>query len=140
MKDKYIYPSIFEFNNDCITVTFPDLPGCIAFGNNQEEAFEDAKGILESHIYNMENKGDKIPSPSNISTIPIKGNETIVFIEISLISVKRDMSKPKTMTVKEFSKKYGINQCKCYEIVHAKGFPMIKFGKRIVIISSKVDE
>lgn len=46
----------------------------------------------------------------------------------------------KTMTVKEFSKEYGINLKKCYEIVHAKGFPMIKFGKRIVIISSKVDE
>lgn len=46
----------------------------------------------------------------------------------------------KVMTVKEFSKHYGINIKKCYEIVHAKGFPMVKFGKRIVIIRSKVDE
>lgn len=140
MKDKYIYPSIFEFNNDCITVTFPDLPGCIAFGNNQEEAFKDAKEVLEIHIYSMEKKGDKIPLPSNINTISIKGNETIAFIEISLISVKREINKPKTMTVKEFSKEYGIGINKCYEIVHAKKFPTVQFGKRIVIISSKVDE
>ena len=46
----------------------------------------------------------------------------------------------KVMTVKEFSKEYGINLKKCYEITNAKGFPCLKFGKRIVIIRSKVDE
>lgn len=46
----------------------------------------------------------------------------------------------KVMTVKEFSKYYGINLKKSYEIVHAKGFPAIRFGKKIVIIRSKVDE
>ena len=141
MANKYIYPSIFEFNNDCITVTFPDFPGCITFGNSQEEAFNSAKDTLELHLYNLEKNGEKINLPSDISNIPIKNNETIVFIEIRLVDVKKQMnSKHKVMTVKEFSKYYGINQAKCYEIVHAKGFPMIKFGKRIVIISSKVDE
>jgi len=44
------------------------------------------------------------------------------------------------MDVKTFSKEYGINLKKSYEIVHAKGFPMVKFGKKIVIIRNKVDE
>lgn len=46
----------------------------------------------------------------------------------------------KVMTVKEFSQEYRINLKKCYEIVHSKGFPAIHFGKRIIIIRSKVDE
>lgn len=46
----------------------------------------------------------------------------------------------KVMTVKEFSKEYGINLKKCYEIVHAKGFPAVKFGEKIVIIRSEVDK
>lgn len=46
----------------------------------------------------------------------------------------------KVMDVKTFSKEYGINLKKSYEIVHAKGFPSIKFGRKIVIIRSKVDE
>ncbi|SFI95047.1 DNA binding domain-containing protein, excisionase family [Terrisporobacter glycolicus] len=46
----------------------------------------------------------------------------------------------KVMTVKEFSEEVGINLKKCYEIVHAKGFPAVKFGKRIVIIRSKAYE
>ena len=43
IKDKYIYPAIFDFDEDGITVTFPDLPGCITCGDSQEEAFKNAK-------------------------------------------------------------------------------------------------
>lgn len=46
----------------------------------------------------------------------------------------------KTMTVKEFSATYGIGQNKAYELVNAQGFPMIRCGKKIIIIRSKVDE
>lgn len=46
----------------------------------------------------------------------------------------------KVMTVKEFSQEYGINLKKCYEIVHAKGFPVVQFGKRHIIIRSEVDK
>lgn len=51
-----------------------------------------------------------------------------------------DYSIQKTMSVKEFCKEYGIGENKCYEIVHAEGFPMFRCGKRIIIIRSKVDE
>lgn len=46
----------------------------------------------------------------------------------------------KTMTIKEFSSEYKIGINKSYEIVHSKGFPMIKCGKKIIILRSKVDE
>lgn len=46
----------------------------------------------------------------------------------------------KTMTVKEFGLEYGIGENKCYELVNSKGFPMIKCGRKIIIIRSKVDE
>lgn len=46
----------------------------------------------------------------------------------------------KTMTVKEFSLEYGIGENKSYEIVNMPNFPMIKCGKKIIIIRSKVDE
>lgn len=46
----------------------------------------------------------------------------------------------KLMTVAEFSKEYGIGLNKSYEIVNIKGFPMIRNGKKYLIIRSKVDE
>ena len=42
-QDRYIYPSIFDFSNEQVTVTFPDLADCHANGNNYEDAFEMAK-------------------------------------------------------------------------------------------------
>ncbi len=48
--------------------------------------------------------------------------------------------KKKTLTVKEFASQYGIGINKAYEIVNALNFPMIKLGRKIIVIASKVDE
>ena len=46
----------------------------------------------------------------------------------------------KTLTVKEFASQYGIGVNKAYEIVYTSNFPMIKMGRRIIVIASKVDD
>ena len=69
IKDKYIYPAIFDFDEDGITVTFPDLPGCITCGDSQEEAFKNAKEVLELYIYGLEQDEEEIPEPSQINLI-----------------------------------------------------------------------
>lgn len=43
----YQYYAIFNFADDGINVTFPDLPGCITFGHSVEEALLMAKEALE---------------------------------------------------------------------------------------------
>lgn len=53
-------------------------------------------------------------------------------------SYQRDYKK--LMTVAEFSKEYGIGLNKSYEIVNIKGFPVIRNGKKYLIIRDKVDE
>ncbi|WP_160676777.1 DNA-binding protein [Clostridium sp. C8-1-8] len=45
----------------------------------------------------------------------------------------------KTMSVKDFCSEYGIGQNKAYELDNVKGFPMIRCGKKIIIIGSKMD-
>jgi len=37
-KDKYVYPAIFSYDNDGISVEFPDLPGCYTCAENTDEA------------------------------------------------------------------------------------------------------
>lgn len=46
----------------------------------------------------------------------------------------------KTMTVKEFCSEYGIGMNKGYELINTKGFPMLRVGRKILIIRSKVDQ
>lgn len=50
------------------------------------------------------------------------------------------MQDKKLITVKEFASEYSLGMNKAYEIVHAKDFPMIKFGTKILIIKDKIEE
>ncbi len=46
----------------------------------------------------------------------------------------------KLISVKEFCNEYGIGYNKGYQMVHSEGFPMLRLGKKILIIQSKVEE
>lgn len=46
----------------------------------------------------------------------------------------------KTMSVKEFCSEYGIGINKGYEIINSNNFPIVRLGRKIIIIRSKVDE
>ena len=47
MKDQYCYPVIFEYAEDGVNISFPDLPGALICGDTTEEALEMAKECLE---------------------------------------------------------------------------------------------
>ena len=58
------YLAVLEPSADGYGVYFPDLPGCISFGKDIEDAKKMAREALELHIYGMEKDGDIIPEPS----------------------------------------------------------------------------
>lgn len=55
-------------------------------------------------------------------------------------SIAANSTNKKTMSVKEFCIEYGIGLNNAYELVNSKGFPMIRYGRKIIIIRSKIDE
>ena len=50
------------------------------------------------------------------------------------------MQNKKLITVKEFASEYGIGTNKAYEMVNSKGFPVIRLGKKILIVRDRIDE
>ena len=82
MKDIYIYPAIFDYEKDGISISFPDLPGCFSSGNNDEDAVKNAKDALALHIYSMEEDKDIIPNPTPFSKIKLGKNQIVVPIEV----------------------------------------------------------
>ncbi len=46
----YVYPAIFEKENEYYNVSFPDLPGCLTFGSGQKQAFILAEDALATWI------------------------------------------------------------------------------------------
>lgn len=87
---KVSYLAVFEPSGDGYSVYFPDLPGCISFGNSYEEAQKEAADALGLHLYGMEKDNEEIPAPSKQ---PIIYKETSAGYLVSLVTVFPDLVK-----------------------------------------------
>lgn len=56
------YYAIFTKSAKTVEVEFPDLPGCVTFGKDWEEALENAEDVLSGWLANAEKKFIKPPS------------------------------------------------------------------------------
>ncbi|MEG1972637.1 MAG: type II toxin-antitoxin system HicB family antitoxin, partial [Oscillospiraceae bacterium] len=66
---KVTYFAVFEPSGDGYSVYFPDLPGCISFGDSFEAAQKEAADALGLHLYGMEKDGEEIPAPSKVPIV-----------------------------------------------------------------------
>jgi predicted RNase H-like HicB family nuclease len=57
-----LYYAIFTKTQNAVEAEFPDLPGCVTFGDNFEEAYENAKDVLAGWLANAEKQFIKQPS------------------------------------------------------------------------------
>ena len=102
MRDRYIFPAVFNYEDDGISVSFPDLPGCYTCGDNDEEAVRMAEEALGLHIWSMENDGEAIPEASRGDKIQTAPNERIFLVDVWMPHVRAEV-KPalvkKTLTI-----------------------------------------
>ncbi|ATW25552.1 type II toxin-antitoxin system HicB family antitoxin [Candidatus Formimonas warabiya] len=105
MKDYYIFPALFEYASDGISIEFPDLPGCLPCAGNTEEAIKNAKEALALHLWGMEQDNELIPEPTHIHELHFSGNQIPVLIEV-VMPVYRDAientSVKKTLTIPQW--------------------------------------
>ena len=100
MKNEYAFIAIFEYAEDGINITFPDLPGCIscAEAENMEEALKNAKEALGLYLFGMEQDGEAIPAARSIKDITLNQNSLPAVIEVFMPSVRASV---KTSFVKK---------------------------------------
>lgn len=82
MKDNYIYPAVFDYAEDGISIEFPDLPGCLPCADTVEEAVKNAKEALMLHLYGMEEDNEAIPEPTPINKIAAEKNQAIILVDV----------------------------------------------------------
>ena len=80
-KDRYVYPAIFDYAEDGISIEFPDLPGCLPCGNTTEEALANAREAMALHLYGMEQDNDPIPEPTTVTQLHGGENQAVVLVE-----------------------------------------------------------
>ena len=100
MKNDYAFIALFEYAEDGINISFPDLPGCISCAevNSTNEALINAKEALGLHLFGMEQDGEEIPEPTSLNKIKIKINCVPVLIDVFMPSVRMSV---KTSFVKK---------------------------------------
>lgn len=112
-KDIYIFPAILSFDEDGISVEFPDLPGCLTCGDSTEEAISRAKEALGLHLYGMEEDNDLIPEPTNIKNLHLEYDQIPVLIDVVMPIYRKaieNQSVKKTLTIPQWLNKEAIKQ------------------------------
>ena len=115
-KDTYIYPAIFDYADDGISIEFPDLPGCLSCADSDEEALYMAKDAMRGWMLATEDSNEEIPEPTPLNEIMLEPNQRAVLVDVCL-AVYRDAHKnravKKTLTIpawlNEIAEKERIN-------------------------------
>lgn len=95
---EYIYPAIFEQNNDgSYTITFPDLPGCVSEGKTLSNTIDMAQSALTQWIEYLLEEKETIPAPSDIKAIKTSANQFVNLVRAGIRdnrAVRRTVSIP----------------------------------------------
>lgn len=107
-KDYYVYPAIFTYEDDGISVEFPDLPGCLTCADTTEQAIKMAKEALGLHLYDIEEENEPIPVASSINDLSLEKNQIPILIDINMVLHRKaieNTSVKKTLTIPQWLNK-----------------------------------
>jgi len=102
MKERYVFPAVFHYADDGISVSFPDLAGCFSNAHSDEEALAMAREALSLHLFGMEEDNECIPEPSSLRGITVAPNEVVVLIDVWMLPFRERMANKsvnKTVTI-----------------------------------------
>ena len=113
---KYAYPAVFTAENNSYSVSFPDIDGCLTFGETIPEAIEMAEDALCLMLYDLEEEGSEIPKPSDAKELKVNNNEFVTMIACDTEEYRKyydNKAVKKTLTVPNWmntlAEKAGIN-------------------------------
>ena len=115
-KDVYSYIAVVSFDDDGISIDFPDLEGCFTCAKNEKEIYKAAREVLGLYMWSMEKDNEPIPDPSSIKAIKLEANETTMLIEVFMPPVRDRINNKvvkKTLTIPQWlnieAERQGIN-------------------------------
>lgn len=124
LKDRYSYIALFTYDDDGISIEFPDLPGCCpcADAGDTDMALKNAREAMGLHIWGMEQDNALLPAPTPITAVRLKPNQLPVLIEVFMPPirerinskfVKKTLSLPAWLAVK--ADENGVNCSKLFQ-------------------------
>ena len=108
MKDSYEFVAIFNYAEDGISISFPDLPGCLSCADTTKEAIKNAEEVLGLVLYDIEEENEKIPEPTLLENVKCEKNERAVLINVWMPLVRNEIEEQsikKTLTIPQWLNK-----------------------------------
>ena len=102
MKDRYVFPAILNYADDGISVSFPDLPGCLTCAHDTETALARAKEALGLYLYDSEQCGEVVPQPSDILSLHLDQGDVPALVDVFMPSIRdriNNRTVKKTLTI-----------------------------------------
>jgi Uncharacterized conserved protein len=91
-KNRYNYIAIFHLADDGVSVSFPDLPRCLTYAADTEEALKNAKEALGLHIWELEQEESDIPEPTQLEKIKLEECDIPVLVEVFMPSIREKVT------------------------------------------------
>jgi predicted RNase H-like HicB family nuclease len=108
--EKVYYPAVLSYDDNGVSVRFPNLDGCVTSGKNVREAMTRAREAMALHLIGMEEDGDEFPAQTNPRNIELRQGEVLAAIEVYLPMYKEKMrskSVKKTLTIPKWLNDMG---------------------------------
>ena len=91
-RNTYTFPAILTYEDDGISIEFPDLPGCLPCADTTEEAAKNARDAMGLHLWGMEIDNDPIPNPTAINKLKLSPNEIPLMVEAFMPPIRERQS------------------------------------------------
>ena len=91
-KNEYSFPAILSYASDGISISFPDIPGCLPCATNTEEAVKNAKEALGLYLWGMEQDNEPIPQATPIDKLEVKKSEIPLLVEVFMPAVRERLN------------------------------------------------
>lgn len=95
--NKFLYPAIFQSEDEGYSVWIPDIQGCISQGDTFEEARENIKDALSVFVLEAKKENKDLPKASRAEIIQVVDGQFVVIIELDIV----DYLKKKTVDLKK---------------------------------------
>lgn len=113
---KYVYPAVFTAEESGISVDFPDVSGCTTSGPTIDEAIFMAQDALCLMLYDMEEDGEAIPTPSVINEVACGEGAFVSYVRCDTMEYRKfyeNKAVKKTLTIPSWlnvmAERNGIN-------------------------------
>lgn len=100
---KYVYPAIFTREaENAYSINFPDFESCYTSAQTLEEGMEMASDVLCLTLYEMEERGETPPAPSDVRSVAVGANDLATLVRCDTVEYRKffdSKAVKKTLTI-----------------------------------------